>query len=91
MVCRCVDLEYSTVEQLITLGVDNIATLKKQTGATTVCGGCTSMVENMLENRIQTETKRFGTMDVPVIEVSSFDSKPTKEIAKEVLNHSYFR
>ena len=83
MVCRCVDLEYSTVEQLITLGVDNIATLKKQTGATTVCGGCTSMVENMLENRIQTETKRFGTMEVPVIEVSSFDSKPTKEIAKE--------
>ena len=83
MVCRCVDLAYSTVEDLIISGVDNIATLKKQTGATTVCGGCTSVVENMLENRVQTEIKRFGTMEVPVIEVSSFDSQPTKEIGKE--------
>ena len=47
------------------------------------------MVENMLENRIQTETKRFGTMDVPVIEYLLTRSLLKKSPKK--LNHSYFR
>ncbi len=83
MLCRCIDLDTATMEALLTSGVDNLLTLKQQTGATTVCGGCTSIVEQIFQPSTSLARRRVGTMDVPMVIADSFETTPSNAMLEE--------
>ena len=83
MLCRCIDLDTATMEALLSSGVDNLLTLKQQTGATTVCGGCTSVVEQIFQPSTSLTRRRVGTMDVPMVIADSFETAPSTAMLEE--------
>ena len=83
MICRCIGLDSTGFNDLFETGIENALMLKQKTGATSICGGCTSMVDKLFEDDSVIEVKKVGTMDVPQIEASSFESRPSTDKLRE--------
>ncbi len=82
-VCKCVDLDARTARSLMAAGLEDAVALVQQTGATTVCGGCTSTIEALFDSDGSIQRQRIGTMDVPVVKATSFDSEPSRSMMEE--------
>ncbi|WP_346870834.1 MULTISPECIES: (2Fe-2S)-binding protein [unclassified Clostridium] len=49
IVCTCQDVDYNTIKKAIEDGAKTVDDIMEATGAGTVCGGCISEIEEILQ------------------------------------------
>jgi len=49
IICTCQDVDYNTIKKAIEDGAKTVDDIMEATGAGTVCGGCISEIEEILE------------------------------------------
>jgi bacterioferritin-associated ferredoxin len=48
-ICTCQDVDYNTIKKAIEDGAKSVDDIMEATGAGTVCGGCISEIEEILQ------------------------------------------
>lgn len=49
IICTCQDVDYNTIKKAIEDGAKTVDDIMEATGAGTVCGGCISEIEEILQ------------------------------------------
>lgn len=49
IICTCQDVDYNTIKKAIEDGAKTVDDIMETTGAGTVCGGCISEIEEILQ------------------------------------------